>query len=118
MSRLALLVVALLVPALAAAAEPVGFGRTAYVGGLRVKPLALLEDSRCPVNALCVWAGRVRIKARIATRSRAVVREMESGKPITVFGGQLTLDAVTPGRDPTRPPRAAYRFSFTFARGT
>ena len=27
-------------------------------GGLRVRPLEVLEDSRCPQNARCVWAGR------------------------------------------------------------
>src|SRR3546814_10221521 len=27
-----------------------------------VQPVEVVEDSRCPMNARCVWAGRVRVK--------------------------------------------------------
>jgi hypothetical protein len=102
--------------AFAAETQPVGFGQTAIVGGLRVKPLALLEDSRCPAQAVCVWAGRVRISARVTSRARSVTRELEMGKPIQVFGGRLVLVTVTPDRDPSKPSPAAYRFTFSFVR--
>ncbi len=40
-----------------------GIGETADLGnGLRVRPLEVLEDSRCPQNARCVWAGRLRLR--------------------------------------------------------
>ena len=35
------------------------------VGDLVVTPKKLVEDSRCPMNARCVWAGRVVVTARI-----------------------------------------------------
>jgi hypothetical protein len=117
MSRPILLLVVFLSTAFAAEARPVGFGQTAVVDGLRVRPLALLEDSRCPAQAVCVWAGRVRIKVRVTSRARSVTREMETGKPIQVLGGQLTLVTVTPDRDPSKPGPAAYRFTFSFTRG-
>ena len=117
MSRAALLLVVFLSTAFAAQAQPVGFGETAVVDGLRVRPLALVEDSRCPAQAVCVWAGRVRITVRVTSRARSVTRELEAGKPIHVFGGELTLVDVTPGRDASKPRPAAYRFTFTFARG-
>lgn len=35
-------------------------GQTVNLGGPKVTPLAVLEDSRCPKEARCIWAGRVR----------------------------------------------------------
>ena len=39
----------------------VAFGQTAYVNGPKILPIKLIEDSRCPMNARCIWAGRVRV---------------------------------------------------------
>ena len=39
-------------------------GQTVNVGGPKVTPLAVLEDSRCPMEARCIWAGRVRLRDR------------------------------------------------------
>ncbi|MGI8942803.1 MAG: hypothetical protein ACR2FJ_00950 [Qipengyuania sp.] len=35
------------------------------VGGVVVTPKKVIEDSRCPENARCVWAGRLIVKTRI-----------------------------------------------------
>ncbi|MCW1431139.1 hypothetical protein [Novosphingobium sp. JCM 18896] len=89
-------------------------GETVRVHGVRVTPLRVIEDSRCPQNARCVWAGRVRISARIA----GVVRELTLGEPFAVRGGGVQLSAVVPERTTlqgTIPPRA-YRFGFEFRR--
>ena len=40
-------------------------GQPTRVGALVVTPKTLVEDSRCPMNARCVWAGRVVVTARI-----------------------------------------------------
>ena len=37
------------------AAATVGFGAQAMLNGLSITPLELVEDSRCPINARCVW---------------------------------------------------------------
>ena len=42
-------------------------GQTVNLGGPKVTPLAVLEDSRCPKEARCIWAGRVRLSVRVAT---------------------------------------------------
>jgi len=40
-------------------------GETAQVGGHAIVPEQVLEDSRCPQGTQCVWAGRVRIVAKV-----------------------------------------------------
>ncbi|MCA1661917.1 MAG: hypothetical protein LC648_07070 [Novosphingobium sp.] len=93
-------------------------GETVSVGAARVTPLALLEDSRCPQGVQCVWAGRVRITARISTGAGTTTRELTSGQPVTVADGALTLVEVQPLRRRDAPPRPEdYRFGFRFDGG-
>lgn len=56
------------------------FGEVVRLDGLRVTPLELLEDSRCPVDVQCVRAGDVRITARIRHDGNADVRELILGQ--------------------------------------
>src|SRR3989337_1495520 len=60
----------------------------ATLDGLTGRPLAVLEDSRCPLLVRCVWAGRVRISAEVRG---AGTRELTLGEPAAVSGGTLTL---------------------------
>ena len=91
--------------------------KTAYVGFWSIKPIAVLEDSRCPKSVQCVWAGQVRIRAKVMSRGRREVRELTLAQPITVAGGTLTLVDVQPPRLRPGPidPRH-YRFTFRFTR--
>src|SRR5262249_33992168 len=44
-----------------------GIGETADLGnGLTVQPISVVEDSRCPGDVTCVWAGRLRIRANVS----------------------------------------------------
>src|SRR5215210_4314165 len=86
----------------------------ATLDGLTVKPLAVIEDSRCPASVQCVWAGRVRISAKI---SGAGTRELTLGESLTVSGGTLTLVDVRPSkRTPEAIASREYQFTFTFQR--
>jgi hypothetical protein len=86
----------------------------ANVNGIAVRPLAVVEDSRCPASVQCVWAGRVRISAEITGHG---TRELTLGEPAAVSGGMLTLVDVRPGK---RTPEAIrprdYQFTFRFQR--
>lgn len=95
-----------------------GIGQTVYVDGPKVTPLKLLEDSRCLAQVQCVWAGRVRIEARIDLGSRSETRELVLGQPTTVADGSLDLVEVYPEAkaDRTIFPED-YRFGFRFAGG-
>jgi hypothetical protein len=86
----------------------------ANVSGIAVRPLTVIEDSRCPTLVQCVWAGRVRISADI---TGAGTRELTLGEPAAVSGGTLTLVDVRPGKraDQTIAQRD-YRFTFRFQR--
>ena len=94
-------------------------GETVYVDGPRVTPLELLEDSRCPAEVLCAWAGQVRIKARIHLGSGDEIREMTMGKPIQVADGLLLLMQVLPekSRRTEANREAEHQFGFRFAGG-
>ena len=93
-------------------------GQTVNVGGPRVTPLAVLEDSRCPMEARCVWAGRVRLSVRVSTGAGSAVREIASDKQLQVADGQLELANVMPPRSVRGPIKPAdYRFSFRFSGG-
>ena len=86
----------------------------ATLDGLTVRPLAVIEDSRCPASVQCVWAGRVRISAEI---SGAGTRELTLGEPAAVSGGTLTLVDVRPSkRTPAAIAPREYQFTFTFQR--
>jgi hypothetical protein len=101
----------------AAPVGPAAIGQVTAVESLQVRPLALLEDSRCPASVQCVWAGQVRIRAEIFSRSGREVREMTLGKPIAAGGGSLTLvDAAPPKLAPGTTDPRQYRFTFRFER--
>ena len=93
-------------------------GETVTVGGPRVTPIALIEDSRCPQGVQCVWAGRVRISATISTPTMKLTRELTLGEPFAVADGMLTLAEVRPSkaRD-TAIAAIDYRFGFRFDGG-
>ena len=59
-----------------------GFGETLHVeGGLSLEFTTLAEDSRCPSNVTCVWAGNARILlTAISPRSTANVELNTSGQ--------------------------------------
>ena len=93
-------------------------GETVVLGGSRVTPLVLIEDSRCPQGVQCVWAGRVRISATISTPSAKFNRELTFGEPIGVADGTLMLAAVEPGKRKEVPIRSSdYRFGLRFKGG-
>lgn len=92
--------------------------QTVRVGGPKVTPLKVLEDSRCPMNARCVWAGEVRLSVRIATGKGTIMREIVSDKPLAVADGTLTLATIRPDRRTDLVLRPSqYRFGFRFDGG-
>ena len=115
---LALLLAACATVSAPAAGPTAALGQQAYVDGLKVTPLEVIEDSRCPINARCVWAGRIIVRAAVAGGGWRRVIDLELAQPQPVADGQLTLVAAEPGKmaGAATDPRA-YRFTFTFQGG-
>lgn len=90
-----------------------GIGQTADLGGgLTVRPLEVIEDSRCAANVQCVWAGRLRLRASVS----GVERELTLGETVQTPQGALVFAIAKPGAWADWPTsevaRPAYRFGF------
>lgn len=96
------------------ASGPVALEQTQRVAGLRVTPVNVVEDSRCPENARCVWGGRVVVRVTVEGAGERLERNFTLGEPAEVHGRGLLLDSVTPERNAgTTTSVAAYRFHFS-----
>ncbi|MCB2089282.1 MAG: hypothetical protein R3E18_12425 [Sphingomonadaceae bacterium] len=110
----------LLVAATDQAASPksVALGETAELGhGLRVTPLVVEEDSRCPEDVTCMWAGRLVLRVAVERGEEATEHLLELSVPTRSFGGMLTLTSAVPAPRTDSPALAGpgYRFSFSYA---
>ena len=97
----------------AAEGTAVPLGKAVEVGALAVEPLRIIEDSRCPINARCIWAGRLVIEANIAGYSWGEIARVTLGEPHTTHGVTLVLTSGSPAPETggTIPPED-YRFTF------
>ncbi|WP_157083184.1 hypothetical protein [Novosphingobium lentum] len=90
-------------------------GETTHAGPLSVRPDHLVEDSRCPMNARCVWAGRLIVEATVIDHGKASLQQLTLGEPLTLGGGQLVFDSAEPGKLAGRADAPGdYRFHFDF----
>jgi len=93
-------------------------GQLVYVNGLKIRPLEIVEDSRCPSNVVCVWPGRIIVRSEVIGGAWRQTRDLELGKSQQIADGALMLVAVAPGKiaGAEADPRA-YRFTFDFQGG-
>ena len=85
---------------------------TARLAAIEVTPIAVVEDSRCPIGVQCIQAGTVRILARVTQNGGTRDMTLSLGEPLAVDSGRLTLVRVCPYpvyRSPIEPND--YRFS-------
>ena len=54
-------------------------GQTATTQGVAVTFRQVLSDSRCPINALCVWAGEATVEFSVRGRGQAARYELQLG---------------------------------------
>ncbi|MFY8195515.1 MAG: hypothetical protein ACOVKV_10580 [Novosphingobium sp.] len=87
-------------------------GQTTRVGADKVRVDSLIEDSRCPMNARCVWAGRVIVEATVERGGAFDTKRFTLGEP----SDGLVLDTVEPGRMAGKKMKPAdYQFHFSIA---
>lgn len=88
-------------------------GQPTRVGVLVATPQVLVEDSRCPVNVQCIWAGRVVVTTRIDGPGWRESVNLTLGKPYATHGTGITLASVQPQKTSgTRPAPNDYLFGF------
>ena len=99
----------------ASAGPTAALGQQAQVGGLRIRPIAIIEDSRCPVDVQCVWAGRLMILAEVEFDggSESFRGNITLGEALPLGAETVTLVAALPPKTTgaVTDPRA-YRFTF------
>ncbi len=75
--------------------------------GLKITFLEITEDSRCPTNADCFWAGRVVAEFKVEKGGESVIKTLTDNPEndpmlsttFTAFGHLVKLDEVTPYPD-------------------
>jgi len=66
---------------------------------IKVEFVELIEDSRCPADANCVWAGNAKIRIKVSKRGNSQTIELNSGmanKDNTFAGYDFILEKLTP----------------------
>ncbi|MWV28163.1 hypothetical protein [Aurantiacibacter rhizosphaerae] len=94
----------------------VAIGDAFDTGSATITPLEVLEDSRCPTDAQCVWAGQLRIRALVERDGREREMELTHGTPTPALSGNVVLTQVWPvqkAEAATITPEA-YRFAFSW----
>ena len=89
-------------------------GETARVGALRITPMLVQEDSRCPADATCIQGGTLRLEARLESETVAAVRVLEIAAPVSFAGREIELVAGCPyplASQPTPPAERRYVFA-------
>lgn len=81
-----------------------GEQRSADRGRLTIKFVSIVDDSRCPLNVQCVWAGNAKITIAVS-KGKAAPKFVEINtalKPtaIKLYGYTITLEGLTQN-DPT-----------------
>ena len=66
--------------------------------GVRITPLAIVEDSRCPIDVMCIQAGTVRVRALLSSGLGEATQEFKLGQTITTEAERITLTEVFPQR--------------------
>ena len=81
-------------------------GETISVGELRLTFRSVEGDSRCPIDAICVWAGDAEIALKIEQGSQAAVAALHTmlePKKTEWNGYTIQLVSIQPARSSTAP---------------
>ncbi|MCY7397866.1 MAG: hypothetical protein LH466_03375 [Sphingomonas bacterium] len=68
------------------------------VGALVVTPRAVVEDSRCPINARCIWAGRAIVRTEVVGAGWRETLNLTLGERVSAHGTALSLTSLEPGK--------------------
>lgn len=92
---------------------PVAIDQPVRVGSVVVTPKRVVEDSRCPINARCVWPGRLIVETRVDGDGWRDTTNITLGETYATHGHVVALVSGEPGRmtnQETAPSQ--YRFVY------
>lgn len=95
--------------------------KTVVGTGLKVKFLSVTEDSRCPENARCIWAGVARVNVEIRKNGKPVktfeLNTNQLDKTAVYEGYEIKLTSLSPyPKDGTPIEKSKYTASFAVAK--
>lgn len=97
----------------APAGSAVALGQKVRVGDVTATPVSVVEDSRCPIDARCVWAGRLVVRTRIEGDGWRDTADMRLGETFGTHDRVIALVSGEPGKTAEREtPSEEYRFTY------
>ena len=89
-------------------------GETAQFEGISIRPIELIEDSRCPINALCIQTGTVRVKLEVVSGLGTSTNTIELNKEVTTEAETVSFLLAEPSRVADETVNSEdYRFTFS-----
>lgn len=80
-----------------------GIGQEAKIGGLNIKINKLTQDSRCPIDVVCIQAGSVSVSATFIDKTHSETMNISSDKGPYNFGDYaVSIVSVTPATKSTK----------------
>jgi hypothetical protein len=70
-------------------------GQTVFINGVKITLNKIVQDSRCPANVVCVWAGNVTANVTLQSNTDKETLDISSDKGATAFDSyQVSLEKV------------------------
>lgn len=92
---------------------PVALDQSVQAGAVVVTPKRVVEDSRCPINARCAWAGRLIVETRVDGAGWRDTTNITLGETYATHGHVIALVSGEPGRTTgAEIAPAQYRFVY------
>lgn len=89
-------------------------GASASVNGVTITPRRIVEDSRCPIDAICVQEGRVIAEVALAHGEASETATLISGETYSFEDHSITLTEVSPSRlAADAPAQGEYLLTFS-----
>jgi hypothetical protein len=93
-----------------------GVGETKFVNGVRITLNKIVEDSRCPAEVQCIWAGRLvaNVTLKSDTDEETVDLPSDAREPKAFDTFLVSLVGIAPASKTSGTPPAAGSYKLTF----
>ncbi|KND50504.1 MAG: hypothetical protein AB202_02515 [Parcubacteria bacterium C7867-007] len=93
-------------------------GETARFAGLSITPISIVEDSRCPLDVVCIQAGTVRVSVRVAAAAGTNTQTLTLNQTFTTEAESITLTEVKPAKRQGDMKSSDYALTFNVQKRT